>query len=317
MQKQPADGSAAQVWRIGNTVITRVIEDEYRGLFPGVMFDGLTPERVREIGWLSPHYVDADGHLAFSIHAYVIESEGRRIIVDTCIGNDKARSFPLWNQVQGGFLSRLAAAGLPAESIDLVLCTHLHVDHVGWNTYKLGDRWLPTFPNARYLWGRVEWNHWNNERERKRVADDAHKGLLDVEAVMADSIQPIVDAGLHTLVESDHQLTSEVRLIATPGHTPGHVSVVIESQGRKAIITGDMLHHPVQIADSSICSILDDDSEQGRRTRTAFIEEQCGCKTLVLGTHFAAPCGGRIVRDGTSFRFEAASESSATQETMA
>ena len=149
------------VWHIGNVTVTRIVDIEILGGHPDVIFHGLDPKQVRKIGWLQPHFADAFGMLNSSIHAFVVESEGKRIIVDTCVGNDKTRHLPLFNNRKGTFLSQLSEAGFPTESIDTVLCTHLHVDHVGWNTRLLNERWIPTFPNARYLFGRIELEYWH------------------------------------------------------------------------------------------------------------------------------------------------------------
>ena len=229
----------------------------------------------------------------------VIEVEGpvpggRRIVVDTCIGNDKTRSNPFWNQLHGPFLEDLARAGFARETIDLVVCTHLHVDHVGWNTMLVDGRWVPTFPRARYLLGRTEWAHWS------AAGYDADGDVL------GDSVRPILDAGLADLVESDHRLSDEVWLEPTPGHTPGHVSVRIRSKGRDAVITGDLMHHPVQCAEPAWASNFDVDPEAARRTRRAFLERYADGSVAVFGTHFATPTAGRIVRDGPPWRFEAA-----------
>ena len=160
------------------------------------------------VDWLRPHFVDDQGQLVMSIHALVVESEGARIVVDTCLGNDKPRAIPDWNMRQGPFLRDFEAAGFARESIDRVVCTHLHVDHVGWNTMLVDGAWVPTFPRARYLIGSKEWEHWK-EAEEKMYRD-----------VMDDSVRPIFDAGLADLVEPDHKLTSEVWLEPTSGTPP-------------------------------------------------------------------------------------------------
>jgi glyoxylase-like metal-dependent hydrolase (beta-lactamase superfamily II) len=172
-----------------------------------------------------------------------------------------------------------------------VLCTHLHVDHVGWNTRLEGDRWVPTFPKARYLFGRVELEHW----QRAVGADDRQ--------ILADSVQPVIDAGLAEAVEIDHALTAEVRLEPTPGHTPGHVSVRIASHGAQAVITGDLMHHPVQCSEPDWHSHFDSDVQQARLTRRAFLGEQADRPVLVLGTHFAPPTGGWVVSAGPVWAF--------------
>src|SRR5258706_2766083 len=174
-------------WKIGDVTVSRVVEVELPTPGSFVLPDAI-PENVAKIPWLAPHFVLPDGNLMLSIHALVVESQGKKILVDTCLGNDKKRAIPDWNMMGGPFLQDLAAAGHPPESIDTVLCTHLHVDHVGWNTMLVEGKWLPTFPQARYLVGRVEFAHWQEQHERD-----------DMAAVFADSVAPIYDAGLAEL----------------------------------------------------------------------------------------------------------------------
>ncbi|MGH8686574.1 MAG: MBL fold metallo-hydrolase [Burkholderiales bacterium] len=277
-------------WKVGDVRISRVVEIE--GASPGTfLFAEATPERLLQHAWLRPRFLTDEGKTIGSIHCFVVETGGRRIVVDTCVGNDKPREVKAWNLRQGRFLADLAEAGFPRESVDTVLCTHLHVDHVGWNTMLADGRWVPTFPKARYLFGRTEWAHWSGESEGP-----------DRE-VRNDSVRPVLEAGLAELVESDHRLTDEVFLEPTPGHTPGHVSVRISSRGVDAVITGDLMHHPVQCAEHGWASRFDVDPELARRTRRAFLERYADRPVLVLGTHFATPTGGRIVRDGKGYRF--------------
>jgi len=278
-------------WKIGDVTVTKVVELEVTGGSRFILPQA-TKEEVLPIAWLQPHFADAEGRLRMSIHSFVVETPSRRIIVDTCLGNDKTgRRIPTWNDLRGPFLSDLAAAGYPRESIDTVLCTHLHVDHVGWNTMLVDGRWMPTFPNARYLYGRVEFEHWS------RVT-----GREDMQAIMADSVMPVFDAGLVDLVETDATLADEISLIPTIGHTPGHVSVRIASRGEEALITGDFMHHPVQIARPEWASAADSDPGQGIATRRAMFEKLAGTPILVIGTHFAGATAGRIVRDGGAYR---------------
>jgi glyoxylase-like metal-dependent hydrolase (beta-lactamase superfamily II) len=283
-------------WRIGNVMVTKIVELEVTGgsrfILPQATYDEIVP-----IAWLQPHFADERGRLKMSIHALVIETPDRRIIVDTCLGNDKEnRRIPTWNNLRGPFLADLAAAGFPRQSIDTVLCTHLHVDHVGWNTMLVDGpngtkTWVPTFPQARYLMGRVEFAHWRQQRERD-----------DMAAVFADSVAPIYEAGLADLVETDHRICDEVSLVRTPGHTPGHVSVRIASEGEEALITGDFMHHPCQIARPHWSSTADSDPAEARRTRERMLSELCDHPVLVIGTHFAGATAGHIVRDGEAYR---------------
>ena len=277
-------------WQVGGVRITQVVESKGASP-PSFFFPDVTPEDVQRHGWLRPYFAHRDGRLFGSIHAFVVESEGRRIVVDTCVGNDKERDLAMWNRLQGPFLEKLAEAGHPPESVDVVLCTHLHIDHVGWNTRLVEGRWVPTFPNARYLFGRIELEHW-----LASAGDEDRR-------IMADSVRPVLDAGLADAVEPDHVVTGEVRLEPTPGHTPGHVSVRIRSQGREAVITGDLMHHPVQCAEPLWQSHFDVDPDAARATRRRFLEQQADRDVLVLGTHFAAPTAGHVVRAGAAWEF--------------
>jgi glyoxylase-like metal-dependent hydrolase (beta-lactamase superfamily II) len=279
-----------QRWKIGNVSITKVVEIEMPG--PASWIVPLaTPENLAKEAWLQPHFADAEGIAIMSVHALVVESGDCKVLVDTCVGNDKVRPIPGWNERTGPFLEDLAEAGHPADSIDRVLCTHLHVDHVGWNTRLEDGKWVPTFRNARYLFGRTEFDYW------------AEEGQDDFGDVMGDSVHPVVEAGVVDFVESDHVVTEEIRLEPTPGHTPGHVSVRISSQGEEAVITGDLMHHPVQCAHPEWGSSADWNGETAEATRRAFLERHADTPTLVIGTHFATPTAGRIVQDGEAWRF--------------
>ena len=280
-------------WQVGDVTITRVVELEVAGGSRFILPDA-TREAVKPIEWLAPHFADADGRLIMSIHALIVETPDRRIMVDTCLGNDKPRTIPGWNMRQGPFLDDIAAAGYPRESIDTVLCTHLHVDHVGWNTMLVDGKWVPTFPNARYLIGRSEWDHWRGEGMAQRRGDD----------IMADSVRPVFDAGLADLVETDHAVADGVWLEPMPGHTPGHVSVRISSRGEDALITGDCIHHPCQMARPEWASAADSDADAARKTRLEILDRYADGPVLVIGTHFATPTAGRIVRDGTAYRLD-------------
>jgi len=280
-------------WRIGGVTVTKIVEMEVTGGSRFILPDA-TYEAVLPIGWLQPHFADERGRLKMSIHALVVETPEHRIVVDTCLGNDKqGRRIPTWNNLQGPFLADLAATGFPRETIDTVLCTHLHVDHVGWNTMLVDGKWLPTFPKARYLMGRTEFSHWRQQHDRD-----------DMAAVFADSVQPVHAAGLVDLVDSDTRICDEVSLVPTPGHTPGHVSVRIASEGEEALITGDFMHHPCQIARPDWCSTADTDQAAARETRERMLKELSQRPVLVIGTHFAGATAGRIVRDGDAYRLD-------------
>ena len=282
-----------QKWRIGKVTVTKIVELEVTGgsrfILPQATYEEILP-----IEWMQPHFADERGRLKMSIHALVVETPDRRILVDTCLGNDKeGRRIPTWNNLQGSFLADLAAVGYPRESIDAVLCTHLHVDHVGWNTMLVDGKWLPTFPRARYLMGRVEFDHWQSQHERD-----------DMEAIFADSVKPVYEAELVDLVETDHRVCDEISLVPTIGHTPGHVSVRIRSEGEEALITGDFLHHPCQFTHPEWASTADFDKDAATQTRQRMFGALCDQPTLVIGTHFAAPTAGHVVAHGSTWRLQ-------------
>jgi glyoxylase-like metal-dependent hydrolase (beta-lactamase superfamily II) len=278
-------------WKIGDVKITRIIESE--APWPGTfIMPNATPENMqKEASWLYPTFIDEKGMCRMSIHALVIESQGKRIIVDTCIGNDKVRTNPAWSKLQLPFLDDLKKAGHTREGIDQVICTHLHVDHVGWNTMLKDGKWVPTFSNARYVIGGTEWDYWSK-----------YDGA-DFRDPVEDSVRPVIDAGVADLVDSTHRITSEVWLEPTPGHTPGHHSVRISSRGQEAVITGDLMHHPVQCLYPEWDDGFDSDGAMAKKTRRAFCERYADTGVLVFGTHFATPSAGKITKSGSSFKF--------------
>lgn len=276
-------------WQVGDVRITQVVELTTASLGP-YLLPQATPEALARLPWMRP-FVDADNRLVLSIHSLILETPDRVVLVDTCIGNDKVRSYPRWNRMQLDFLERLGAAGYPPERFDTVLCTHMHVDHVGWNTRLVDGAWQPTFTNARYLYAEAEWAHWRVEPQ-------------EYGPVIEDSVQPVFDAGLADLVGAEHQVCDEIRLEPTPGHTPGHVSVHVSSRGEEAVITGDMIHHPCQIAHRDWSSTADWDPVMSADTRSTFLERYADQPVLIIGTHFAAPTAGRIVRDGARYRLD-------------
>ena len=276
-------------WQVGEVKITQLVELTTASLGP-YLLPQATPDELKKISWLSP-FVDPDHRLVLSMHMLVIEAHGQTVVVDTCIGNDKQRNYPKWNLMQTDFLERFEAAGFDIKTVDKVLCTHMHVDHVGWNTIKVGDAWMPTFSNARYLYSKKEWDHWSKEPQ-------------EYGPVIEDSVQPIFDSGLADLVTVDYEVSAEISLEPTPGHTPGHVSVHIKSLGEEAIITGDMIHHPCQIRHVDWATSADVDQSKAIDTRQMFLEKYTDRPVLIIGTHFAGPSAGRIVRDGDYFRLD-------------
>jgi glyoxylase-like metal-dependent hydrolase (beta-lactamase superfamily II) len=277
-------------WNVGDVRITKVVEHELPIPLNGLLVD-VADEVIARNQWLAPDFSTPEGLGKLSIHALVIDTGEHRILVDTCVGN--LREGLHMPPTPSDLPASLAAAGYAVEDIDTVICTHLHFDHVGWNTRLEGGKWVVTFPNARYLIGRDEWAHW-------QVTDGAYSNNL------SDTISPVIDAGAVDFVETDHQVCPQVRLTPTPGHTPGHVSVVIESgQGdniERAFITGDMAHHPIQFAEPDIAAPADSDSPLAAQTRRSFLTDRAADQALVIGTHFGGPTAGRVVAMGDAWR---------------
>ncbi|CAE8662431.1 unnamed protein product [Polarella glacialis] len=293
-----------KTWQVGDCKVTRIIEMETIGGQTWIMPQA-TKEVVRSVDWLCPHFADKEGRMKFAIQLMVVDAPGVRIAVDTCVGNDKARPLPHWHLRSGPFLEHLEKAGITTDSVTHVFCTHLHTDHIGWNTRLQDGKWVPTFPKAQYLFGKTEFEYWSGGGT---AGENGSAGEGSIHEELADSIQPIIDAGLARFVATDHTIVDEagnrIYLRPTPGHTPGHASLMIESQGARAIITGDCFHHPLQLTKISVGSRADTDSAQAVSTRQELLEEFCGTPTLLFGTHFARPTVGVVVPHAENFRLD-------------
>jgi glyoxylase-like metal-dependent hydrolase (beta-lactamase superfamily II) len=278
-------------WTVGQVRITRIVELETVG---GTRFilPQVGPDDVKALPWLIPQFANDEGRMKLTVQSLVLETPSQRIVVDTCLGNDKqGRKTPVWNGLHTPFIADMTVAGYPPETIDMVVCTHLHVDHVGWNTRLVDGNWVPTFPKARYVFGRREYEHWHLHRDTPGYA-----------AVFDDSITPIIDADRADLVACDQQLSDEITLVPTPGHSPGHMSILIRSDGEQGLLAGDVAHHPVQMAHPGWSSSADSDPLQSATTRRELFGRFADTPTLVIGGHFEA---GHIKRDGDTFRFDA------------
>jgi len=277
-------------WKVGDATISAVSETEL--VYSCESFlrqpsSALDPYR----NWLAP-YLTADGRFLMLVQALLVAVDGLRIVVDTCIGNGKdfGPSMAAFNGVDTPFIDALIEADFAPDTVDYVICTHLHVDHVGWNTTLIDGAWVPTFPRARYLMSQLDLEYWS-----------AHEAVHNPFAV---SVQPVVDAGLVDAVTTDHRVSASVDLLPTPGHTPGHVSVRIESLGETAIITGDMVHSPIQFAQPHWSSSADTDPAQAVRSREQLVATAGDRGVLVIGTHFPRPTAGYIVSDGDEWKFD-------------
>jgi len=302
MTAKEADQPCAshQRWQVGDVTITKFVDCvEAHDL--SHIFTDATRDAVLAIDWLKPHFVTPEGLGLLSFHALVVETPDRRIIVDTCWGDGKDRGpWEVRSNLQTRFLQNLEDAGFARESFDTVLCTHLHVDHVGWNTMLVDGKWVPTFPKARYLLDRTEFEFWRNPHDVPNG-----DGFADVQDLcFLDSVKPVYDAGLIDLVEGTHSVCDEVSLLPTRGHSAGHVSIHISSQGEEAVITGDMTHHPCQLVHPEWGLKEDYDFDQARRTREKLFNDVAERPVLVIGTHWAGVTAGYVRRDGEVYRLE-------------
>ncbi|MFF9002278.1 MBL fold metallo-hydrolase [Streptomyces achromogenes] len=291
---QATGPTAVPSWTVGDLVVHRVDEVALPPATGPWLLPGATPEVVAGQDWLRPHFADDAGVLRLDSHSFAFAVGGRRVLVDTGIGNGKERANPAWHELDTDYLERLTAAGFPPDSVDLVILTHLHADHVGWNTRKVNGEWVPTFPNARHLTSRTErefWAGYDMEEPRRQM--------------FRDSVIPVERAGLLDLVDVPAEgvrVVPGLRLIPTPGHTPGHLAVELTSRGQKALITGDCVHHPVQLAHPAIGACVDIDPERSEATRRSLLGTLAGTGTLLLGTHFAPPTAGRVVTHEDAYR---------------
>jgi glyoxylase-like metal-dependent hydrolase (beta-lactamase superfamily II) len=285
--------------QIGNTVIHRIVEQE-GPFFPAFQFfPTLTKELYEENrAWLQPAYIDASDRVMLCIQGYLVQTPHHNILIDSCVGNHKPRpTRPFWNMMNSDrFEKSLAATGVGIGDIDFVMCTHLHTDHVGWNTRLENGRWVPTFPKARYVFADRELAFWT-----KRQKDDPAACPW-----VEDSVLPIVAANRADVVKSAHAFNDLVTLIPTPGHTIDHYSVQVGKPGADAIITGDMIHSPLQARYPELGMLADYDSKQAGVTRRELFGRVCDTSTLMCTAHFPSPSTGRVVRWGDGFNFATA-----------
>lgn len=274
-------------WQIGDVKITRWTE--YQGqLRPGFLIANIDEDRLEEYAnWMKPHFMKDDGQIRISFYIFIIESAGKRIVLDTGWGNDRIIPFGI-GLLQTNFLNDLETV-VPRDSIDYVMFTHLHIDHIGWNVMRVNDVWIPTFPKSKYLFPKNEYD--------ELISQD----LMDEDDLLLWGLKPIVDANLYELIDHNASITEEVSLEPTPGHSTGHVSVKIESKGTRAIIIGDMFHHPLQIAQPTWGSHVDRKPELAVSTRREFLAKYGDTDVLIIGSHFPGVGAGHLRKKDDSY----------------
>jgi glyoxylase-like metal-dependent hydrolase (beta-lactamase superfamily II) len=289
-----------QTWQLGDTRITRI--EELQGpLFDPVRFfpDFDRAALERHSAWLYPRHMVPGGNIMASIHAWLIQTPRHRILVDCCIGADKDRMpYRNWHRMQTPFLDNLHAAGADPGEIDFVLCTHLHVDHVGWNTRLANGQWVPTFPNARYLFARAEFEFW--QQRRREPHPDEFTAVNH--RVFDDSVLPI--RHLADLVDGEHEVIADrLTLSPAPGHTPGSVAVCLRAGAQEALFIGDVAHHPLQVYETHWNSAFCELPETARATRRQLLTRCADRGALLLPAHFAGRHAGRVIATDGGFEY--------------
>ena len=278
------------MYKLGDLEIHRAIESEVP------IFDTFTffPDATRDVveankDWLMPRYIDPKTiEIILCIQSYIIKTSHHTILVDTCVGNHKSRpARPSWHMQNAPFIEELANVGVHPEEVDFVLCTHLHVDHVGWNTKLVDGRWVPTFPNAKYIFSRNEYELWESRHENGEA--------VPVPLVYEDSVLPIVEAGQAIIVEDTHQIDDGMWLEPAPGHTPGHVMLNLKSRKETALMSGDAIHHPIQLIRPEWSSRACEDPHMSAVSRTKMLERVADTNTLLCPAHFGSPTMGHVI----------------------
>jgi glyoxylase-like metal-dependent hydrolase (beta-lactamase superfamily II) len=282
---------------VGDLTIHRAIEQEM-SFFPALeLLPQLTPELLAENrAWLrQANAIDDQDVLILCFQSYIVRTPHHTILIDSCIGNDKPRpGRPKWHmKTDDTYMRALTAAGVTPADIDYVMCTHLHVDHVGWNTKLENGRWVPTFPKARYVFGKTEYDYWNEQNKKAEVPP------------FADSVLPVVEADRAEIVRDDFAIGDHVRIVPTPGHTPGHVAFALGKGKDSAVFSGDLMHTPLQTLYPELSPKFDVDPAQAAVTRRNFLERYCDTDTLCCTAHFPSPSVGKIRRKGNAFTCEA------------
>jgi glyoxylase-like metal-dependent hydrolase (beta-lactamase superfamily II) len=277
---------------VGDFTIHRIIEQETTFLPALDLFPSMTPDRLAENRpWMrEAGALDAEDVLILCFQSYIVETPHHTILIDSCIGNHKPRPRPKWNmKTDDAYMRALASAGFSVEDIDFVMCTHLHVDHVGWNTRLEGGHWVPTFPNARYVFEKAEFDYWTEQNAKTPVP------------AFGDSVLPVVEARRAEIVRSDYAIGDHLRILPTPGHTPGHVAFTLGRGKDDAVFSGDLMHSPLQTRYPELSPKFDVDQAQAAATRRNFLERYCDTDTLCCTAHFPSPSTGKIRRLGNGF----------------
>ncbi|GGC48096.1 MBL fold metallo-hydrolase [Chelatococcus reniformis] len=307
---------AAGTWRVGDATITRIDELTLKAFPFEALFPEGDPDTVARHGAeLGPGSYDAaNGLFVQSIHTWLVRTPHHVILIDTATGNDKPRpQAPPLDHLNEPYLARLAAAGVQPEEVDHVLLTHLHADHVGWNTrLDEGGRWVPTFPNATYLMSAGERAYNESLADGRtpegRARPDPALGPAAREpsaGVYDDSVRPVIDRGIARFVPVDgSEVLDGLSFLPSPGHSIDHASIRLVSAGAEALFAGDVMHHPLQVAAPELNSCFCEFPEAALRSRAWALAYAADRDVTVFSTHFAESSAGRVRRAGERFAWQ-------------
>ncbi|MBV9842008.1 MAG: MBL fold metallo-hydrolase [Sphingomonadaceae bacterium] len=284
---------------IGDAMIDSALELEMPGIpITALGANGALVEAHR--AWLAPHFLEPGDLWRLNFRSWIVKIGDKIVVVDPCTGNGRPNPIPLFDRLDIPFLERFEATGTRVEDVDYVFCTHMHYDHCGWNTMLRDGRWVPTFPNARYVFARRELDRWHPDRvaRYRRVAYN--------DGVYERSIAPVVAAGLAELVLDGHAILPNLHVEPGPGHTHGHSMLRLVTGGAEAMFSGDAFHHPLQLIEPTLHFGDYDDGEAIVATRRRLVEESLTRDMLIIPAHLPHPHAGRMKRSAAGLRFEPA-----------
>lgn len=288
---------------IGDYSVGRIAELEFPAFSAAEFFPAATPDMLAEAARALPGRISADGKIVMSFHGFVVRTGRHTILIDTCCAKSRPGR-PQFDEGKADYMAGLAAHGVKPEEVTHVMCTHLHWDHVGWNTRRENGEWVPTFPNAQYVMAKREYDHWNDVyAQNKGTIANIHALAFE------DSVLPLMRAEKALLVKDDFELDHGISLEPCHGHSPGHVVVNVASNGQRGVFIGDVIHHPLQLMFPDLSTRADHDMDMARASRRALIDKHAGTGNLVLPHHFSTPSCGTIEPHGDAFRFEFLAES--------
>lgn len=287
------------VFKVGDARVTRV-EETYRATYPiRQAFPQCTADHVAaHAHWLAPHHYDPEsGCIKLAVQSWLIDAGGEKILIDCCCGNHKKKpGRPFWEDLSEPYLERLAAAGARPDEIDLVMCTHLHHDHVGWNTIQREGKWIPTFPNARYVFSKPDVDYFS------KIDADPGQGPAEL-GTFRQCVIPILEAGKADLVSGgSHRLNELIEIAPAPGHSPGHVVFKLENKGQRGVFIGDVIHHLLQVYYPDWNFPKNSDAEQARASRRMVLDDIAATGALILPGHVGFPFAGRIEKVADAYR---------------